>query len=202
MRLAKCNLRCHFCDTEFETGHLYPANAVIADIHKLSSQHSCNFVVITGGEPLLQNIVPLVKALNGWGIYVSVETAGTVFCEGLQEVFASERTWRGNMIVCSPKTPKLNDKLRPLIGAFKYVVRANEMHPEDGLPIMSTQLPGEEARIYRPSMIERCTIPIYLQPCDEGDPIKNDANVKAAAAACMKHGYRLSIQSHKIAGLP
>ena len=202
MRLAKCNLRCWFCDTEFESGELRSASDLLEQIKGLSSEHGCNFVVMTGGEPLLQNIVPLVKLLNGWNIFVQVETAGTVYCEGLDEVFHAERTYRGNLIVCSPKTPKLNERLVPLIGAFKYVVKANEMDPEDGLPVMSTQLNGEEARIFRPTLMQRITIPVYLQPCDENDPMANMENAKAAAAACMKHGHRLSIQTHKIAGVP
>ena len=49
--------------------------------------------------------------------------------------------------------------------------------------------------------------PIYLQPveeyddCGEVDKVASHRNVEYAAQLCMKHGYRLSLQMHKIAGL-
>jgi organic radical activating enzyme len=36
---------------------------------------------------------------------------------------------------------------------------------------------------------------------DEGVAVLNDANTVYAAEMCIKHGYRLSIQIHKIAGV-
>jgi len=202
LRLAKCNLRCWFCDTEFEKGSRVDAKTLALEIILECKRWHCTLVVITGGEPLLQNIIPLVEVLNKANIQVSVETAGTVWLEGIQDYFAPTRDWKGNLIVVSPKTPKLCDKLMPYIGALKYVVRAGEMDHEDGLPIMSTQLPGEPARIYRPSLILKTTIPIYLQPCDEQSIVENTENKAAAAKACMKFGYRLSLQMHKIVGVP
>ena len=199
LRLAKCNLRCWFCDTEFEEGGRHWVDTVRTNVMLLCKMHGCDLVVITGGEPLLQNIVPLIEQLNREHIDVSIETAGTVYLPGMEKVF---NTRHNNLVVCSPKTPKLNEEFRRFVGAFKYVVRAGEIDTTDGLPIMSTQIKGESARLYRPSVIERGTIPIYLSPCDEGDPIANMENLKAAARSCMKHGFRLTVQIHKMVGLP
>ena len=201
VRLAHCNLRCYFCDTEFEKGDRYPLSLVEDRITRLCIAQNCNLVVLTGGEPLLQNIVPLVRELNVHGLRVSVETAGTVHVPGLETVFGTRQTEK-NKIVCSPKTPRLNDKTADLVSAFKYIVTAGQTDPEDGLPVMSTQLQGEGARIYRPTLMQWGTVPIYVQPCDTGDPIDNMENLKAAVASCMNHGYRLSYQLHKLAGLP
>lgn len=198
VRLSSCNLRCHFCDTEFESGEYYDFDrlAKLADAIKATEASG---VVITGGEPLLQNIIPFVKLINTKGLYVSVETAGTVYLDGLEEVFSFNRSIKGNLITCSPKTPALNKKLIPLIGAYKYIIRAGYVDDKDGLPNVSTQVKGEARRLFRPENLE--VIPIYVQPCDEQDPRLNEVNMKAAVASSLKYGYDLSLQIHKIAGL-
>jgi 7-carboxy-7-deazaguanine synthase len=199
VRLAKCNLKCFFCDTEFDTGEWMKHEAVINHIHEVAKICKARLVVVTGGEPLLQNIVPLVEGCNERNLAVAVETAGTVYFKELTTHFTGgSKRWNGNMIVCSPKTPKISAELLPLIGAFKYIIRAGETSEVDGLPVYSTQQEGKEAKLYRPPE-SAC---VYVQPMDEGDPIKNDINLKAATLICMRWGYRLSVQVHKIAGMP
>lgn len=204
VRLAHCNLRCHFCDTEFETGEKMLVSEVLTRVRKAVFEPgrlgTAKLVVITGGEPLLQNIVPLVRELNYVGMEVAVETAGTVYVDGLDRVFDAVRDLFGNIIVCSPKTPKLNEKLVPLIGAYKYVLRAGEADPEDGLPSMSTQTVNQYAKLFRPP--HGSQVPIFVQPCDEGDEVLNKRNLDCVAQQCMKYGYRMSVQLHKVAGLP
>jgi hypothetical protein len=45
------------------------------------------------------------------------------------------------------------------------------------------------------------TIPVYVQPMDVHDPIRNAANLKRAATLAQTQGYRLSLQTHKIVGI-
>lgn len=193
LRLSKCNLRCHFCDTEFETGTLKTKAAISKAIHAMKG-NKCNLVVITGGEPLLQNLVPLVRMLNRDGMQVSVETAGTVFTLDHEEIFMN----RTNKLVVSPKTPQVLGTIQRLVDAYKYIVRVGSVSEEDGLPIASTQIPGREAKIFRPTF----KTPIYVQPMDEQDEARNKANAELAAQVCMRFGYRLSLQMHKLVGVP
>ena len=44
-------------------------------------------------------------------------------------------------------------------------------------------------------------IPVYVQPMDEYDTAKNQANVKRSTELALAHGYRLSLQMHKIVGI-
>ncbi|WP_239376978.1 MULTISPECIES: 7-carboxy-7-deazaguanine synthase QueE [unclassified Frankia] len=86
IRLAQCNLACGWCDSRFtwdwtrydprkETRRL-----PTADIAEWVLARPTPLVVITGGEPLLQQqtLVPLVGALAQAGRRVEVETNGTI----------------------------------------------------------------------------------------------------------------------------
>ena len=43
--------------------------------------------------------------------------------------------------------------------------------------------------------------PVYVQPMDEYDDEKNAANLRLAMELAQRHGYRLSLQLHKIIGV-
>ena len=65
---------------------------------------------------------------------------------------------------------------------------------------MSTQVEGRKTRLARPPddfPLDK----VYLSPCDEGDETKNRINTLLATALCLEHGYRLSLQVHKIVGV-
>lgn len=203
VRLAGCNLRCYFCDTDFEGGNKLEVTEYCQRIEAvLNVNPRCDLVVITGGEPLLQNIIPLTSWLNRRGVAVAVETAGTVWLDGLDEWFDATRAEGpagGNIIVCSPKTPTIHPALAQCVGAWKYIVKAGET-ADNGLPERSTQLVGKRQSLYVPYSDHPGLM--YLQAMDEQSPSHNQANIEHAAALCMKHGYRLSVQTHKIANLP
>ena len=74
---------CRFCDTDFvgtdgSEGGRYDADALAAAIERLWGEgREGRFVVITGGEPLLQLDEPLIDRLHARGFAVAVETNGT-----------------------------------------------------------------------------------------------------------------------------
>jgi 7-carboxy-7-deazaguanine synthase (Cx14CxxC type) len=96
-RFAGCNLwsgreadrataTCNFCDTEFVGtdgaggGKFDDAAALARAAASFWPGHARGerFVVLTGGEPLLQVDDPLIAALQAEGFYVAVETNGTI----------------------------------------------------------------------------------------------------------------------------
>jgi 7-carboxy-7-deazaguanine synthase len=77
VRLAGCNLRCSWCDSEytFTGGYKLSEDEVVAEIEKLAPVRLVEF---TGGEPLLQEreVVPLMERLLGEGYELMIETSG------------------------------------------------------------------------------------------------------------------------------
>lgn len=133
-RFAGCNLWsgreadrasavCRFCDTEFvgtdgtDGGKFAQARALAARIASLwpSTARDHRYVVLTGGEPLLQVDPALLEALHAEGFQIAVETNGTIAAPpGID--------W----ICVSPKA-----------GAALAQTQGNELklvYPQDGLP--------------------------------------------------------------------
>ena len=96
-RFAGCNLWsgreedrakavCNFCDTDFVGtdgtlgGKFTDADALADTIaaHWPSADRAHGFVVMTGGEPLLQVDTGLIQALHARGFEIAVETNGTI----------------------------------------------------------------------------------------------------------------------------
>ncbi|WP_027581295.1 7-carboxy-7-deazaguanine synthase [Bradyrhizobium sp. Ai1a-2] len=95
-RFAGCNLwsgreqdrasaTCQFCDTDFvgtdgTLGGRYASAAALADIiaTQWTGDNVGRYVVLTGGEPLLQVDAPLIDALHARGFAIGVETNGTI----------------------------------------------------------------------------------------------------------------------------
>ena len=100
-------------------------------------------------------------------------------------------------VVCSPKTTRLDPQLEARVDAYKYIVAAGDVDPEDGLPMTSTQRPDRAQRVARP----RAGVPVWVQPRDDDDAVKNEANLEAAVFAALHHGHRLGLQMHKLVGL-
>jgi len=77
VRLAGCNLRCSWCDSEytFTGGHKSSIDEVMGRVRKLAP---VKLVEITGGEPMLQEreVVPLMQKLLDDGYEVLIETSG------------------------------------------------------------------------------------------------------------------------------
>ncbi len=180
VRLGGCNLACTFCDTDFEDYRETPLADLMAEVRKLSLGHDgarvCTLVVITGGEPLRQNIVPLCEALLADGFKVQIETNGTLWRE-LPE---------GVDIVCAPKslTP-IRDDLLARASALKFIISAHGVLYKDVMEL------GQS----------RYNTPVYVQPMDEYDDKLNAENLALALKLATAHGYRLSLQVHKILGI-
>lgn len=190
VRLFGCNLQCPLCDTDY-TSCKIPTDPSELLLIIRSYDFSTNLIVITGGEPFRQNLTPAVNLLLTEGYQVQIETNGTLYLEDFP--YGHENL----TIVCSPKTRKVNSKLEPHIAAYKYVLHSGSI-AEDGLPIRALDHSVRDT-VARPSPSFKGTI--YLQPADEQNAEINRLHVKAVIDSCLKFGYTICLQLHKILNL-
>lgn len=198
IRLHGCNLRCWFCDTEFSNPSDPTINTVrlarvAYDMAKFEAHGPCSLIVITGGEPFRQNILPLCQMLLKQGMIVQIETAGTLWIDGIDELLGVQYGNRFH-IVCSPKTPTIHKMIYKYATAFKYVV-GQKTSVIDGVVYANTQHnDGRPA----PLASARPGAPVYLSPMDEYDELINAENRKRVASLCLRNGYIAGVQMHKL----
>jgi 7-carboxy-7-deazaguanine synthase len=173
---------CSFCDTDFVGGRVFDNAARLAQeawacwsVPGSDPKKGQPLVVVTGGEPALQLDQPLVEALHDVGFDIAIETNGTrPLPPGLD--------W----ICVSPKA------CAPLV-----VVAGNELklvYPQEQAP---------------PERFENLAFDHFLlQPLDIGGDLTQNgpdrlSNSQRAAQYCLDHPqWRLSLQMHKMIGLP
>jgi 7-carboxy-7-deazaguanine synthase len=198
VRLYGCNLQCPQCDTDYTSNNTKWIPELLAGhcVHLFKAQ-ATPLVVITGGEPLRQNIMPFVGALQKLNCTVQIETNGTLPLPHRKYEVGDGVSLMNIKVVCAPKTGRVNKKLKPFIWAYKYVLAADAVHSDDGLPIRALNHPASPllARPHLDFPVER----VYLQPLD---PDPEGLNLKACIKSCYEFGYTLCIQQHKIIGVP
>jgi 7-carboxy-7-deazaguanine synthase len=170
------NAVCKFCDTDFigtggENGGKYKdCQELVGTILRVWGSESTiasPFVVLTGGEPLLQVDDSLIECLHDKSCEIAVETNGTLLPPAGID-------W----ICCSPK-----------FGSPLKLLQGNEMklvYPQIGLDPKSVESLDFEH--------------FYLQPMD--GPIR-EKNCLDAIRYCKRNPkWKLSLQTHKILGIP
>jgi len=185
LRLAGCNAwdgrvetraasACPYCDTDFRGGERLALDAILRRLDALTDGRKHLGCVLTGGEPLLQADAALLAALGARFPWVDIETNGTrPVPERPANVFVS----------CSPKH----------LASEPVVVQ----------PDWWKVLIPDQERFLAHAMASGA--PVYVQPtCPDAGPrgAAYDAALARAIALCAQHGCRLSLQQHKLIGVP
>lgn len=178
VRLAGCNLQCAWCDTEYTTRELMPVSSIA---HKCMS----SLVVVTGGEPLRQNIVPLVRALAYRGRIVQIETNGTIFDEELDKL--------GPVFVVSPKTRSIDKRFLPWYHKCNSMVYLKQVFG----PAFPSQPHDKGGQFVYPPGFE----PDYIMPLETDNEETDKVIRNNAAKYCIEKQIKLSIRLHKLVNI-
>ncbi|MBJ24203.1 MAG: hypothetical protein CMB64_05975 [Euryarchaeota archaeon] len=74
VRFGKCNLKCEWCDTDFEKYE----NKDLGEVIEMIEKFNCKNIIFTGGEPALQSLEEIINCLRPKGYIFSIETNGTI----------------------------------------------------------------------------------------------------------------------------
>ena len=172
VRFAGCNLRCDFCDTEFDTYREMSDEEIVAEM----ARYPARFAVLTGGEPTLQVDETFVDLLHRYGFEVAMESNGTRPApQNLDWLTVSPKSIRGEWKEVRGK--RLPDELK--------IIFDKDTDPES----------------YLPSPTSHPLPLLYLQPCDTGDAERNVLIINRCIDYIKEHPeWRLSLQTHKLAG--
>ena len=169
IRFAGCNLRCSFCDTEFNTYREMSDEDILTAIRDYPSR----FVVLTGGEPTLQVDEAFVDLLHQHGYEVAMESNGTRQApQNLDWLTVSPKEGGKELGAWGKRMP---DEIK--------VVFDETTDPETFLSSLTSH----------PSPL------LYLQPCDTGNAERNRVITQACVDYIKAHPqWRLSLQTHKL----
>ena len=131
VRLAGCPLRCRWCDTKYAWDQTAGRDHSIEKIIQTVQQWPSKFVVITGGEPMINPDLPqLVQKLKASGKHITIETAGIVFISALPCDLMSISPKLSNSTPDDPKLAAVHEDsrldiavLRELIDNYNYQLK-------------------------------------------------------------------------------
>lgn len=121
LRLARCNLRCVWCDTKYayEPRYILDIESIVKILHKYANKLRMRkpLLVITGGEPLLQkdSLISLLEHIYD-KFLIQVETNGTIDPSDIMNLV--------HYVVVSPKLSNSGNppELRRLSETYKILL--------------------------------------------------------------------------------
>lgn len=180
IRLSGCNLKCDFCDTKnaWENGRDMSVDQICTAVEDIRHVHPSRWICVTGGEPLFQDISSLTQQLKADKWNIQVETNG-IFHKNLPV----------DWYTVSPKPEKY-------LFHSEYTDSAKEVKL-----VVTRELESETIRIIRKKFPEN--IPLFLQ-AQSNLKWSLDRGIELVEQAAGENliNIRLSIQLHKILGLP
>ena len=176
VRFAGCNLKCPWCDTDVERKF----SASLDEILKELKQYKAKSVILTGGEPTIQEGMPeLVSALKESGYWIGVETNGTVDADWLRFV---------DYVACSPKM-EFAELYSSAGGGASPLSEADEVRV-----VASDEKAVGFCRVVRKLI---AATDYYVSPCDRDGKIDY---ATAKSVLSQLDGWSLSVQLHKLLG--
>ncbi len=78
IRLFGCSVKCPWCDSKYAWSGEPNSILSASELAECAKQSGAELVIITGGEPCLHNLEPLLAELVARGLECNLETSGTL----------------------------------------------------------------------------------------------------------------------------
>ena len=172
IRIGGCDVGCHWCDVkESWNAELHPPTNILQIVE--NAKKYAQTIVVTGGEPLMWNMLPLTQYLKNQNLQVHIETSGAYQLSGVWD-------W----ICLSPKKNKL-----PTLTVYE---KANELkviiHNKHDFIFAEEQAQNVNSKAI-----------LFLQP----EWSKKEEMTPLIVNYVMKNPkWRVSLQTHKYLNIP
>jgi organic radical activating enzyme len=170
---------CAACDTDFDRALPWRGGSVYTEHQLVSWAAPYRRICLTGGEPLDQDLMPLLRIRNT-SVKFHIETSGTVPAGEYLEQMSGPRLW----ICVSPK-PGFRQDMIELADEIKIIVPG--LGPGDGWPTLNDALDWAELGKL-----------VYLQPKNRRMEIDRDSLMYVQDIVREYPQLRMSVQMHKI----
>jgi organic radical activating enzyme len=187
IRLLGCNLSCSFCDEPKHKDNSLVASLSVDTIVNKAKKAKVEWVCITGGEPTLQNVNPLILALKKIGLSVAVESNG----------YKPTNIQTADFLTLSPKRRK---DVKLVDASFDDKLKWDEVKVVVGRDAQSF-FTIRESDTDLVDLLFSVSDTVFVQPLNESDTINRD-NLNYAINLVDAHPrLRLSAQLHKMIGV-
>ena len=111
IRFSGCQLRCPYCDTKdsWDRGEYRSREDIISAVWDIEKKYPSSQVVITGGEPLEQDLQKLVQDLKKADRYVALETNGLHYQDLPLDWWTVSPKDKGDFFIARELVPKINE---------------------------------------------------------------------------------------------
>ena len=172
IRLGGCDVGCHWCDVKESWDASLHTLTPIETIVQKALQYS-KIIIITGGEPLMYNLLPLTQLLKSKGARTHIETSGAHPLTGIWD-------W-----ICL--SPKKNKRPLPLIHQKANELKMIIYNQNDFL------FAEEMSALTQPECIR------YLQP----EWSRKEKMIPKMVEYVLAHPqWKISLQMHKYLDIP
>ena len=175
IRLAKCNLNCWFCDTDWS----YGTNMTPEEILKEISNYNCKWIIWTGGEPTLQLTDELAQFFKAKGYKQAIETNGTNRVSKFIDYVTVSPKPQSPPEVLNQNFPRGVDEIRYPISRGDIIPKIEDLPPAQNYFVSPVFLGTKKQRFE----LEKRNVLYCI------DYVKENP------------GWRMSIQQHKIWGI-
>jgi 7-carboxy-7-deazaguanine synthase len=170
VRTGGCDYRCDWCDTlhavDSEFRHTWKpmtAEDIFTEVEKLSGNKPL-MISLSGGNPAIQPLKPLITLGHGKNYKFALETQGSIAADWFEDL---------DVLTLSPKPP--SSKMKTDWNAFDECLKAANGKPQTALKIVI--MDETDYQYARDAAARYPHLPLYLQPANHTPSKDENASV-------------------------